>query len=138
MVDQFVTLGSGTTQEFNTGAHRDSQEGKSRPDLISPYAQYRAGELMARGAEKYGDRNWEKGMPVSRFIASLERHLLAYKMGDRTEDHLAAIRFNVDAVMHFEELAKRGDIIAFNMLDDYASKDLKWDIAQEVPQEPFK
>lgn len=114
---------SGSRQEFPTGAHRDTDI-KTRPDLMSPYALYRTGEWLLAGINKYGERNWELGIPISRFVASLERHLLKYKMGMQDEDHLAAIMFNVQAIMHFEELAKRGDSVALAQLDDYASKQL--------------
>lgn len=98
----YETKDSGDRQEFGNGSVRDTNSRKPRPDLISTRGTLRHAELMARGAEKYGDRNWELGQPVSRFLESLERHLLSYKLGRRDEDHLAAIRFNVDGVMHFE------------------------------------
>lgn len=98
----FVTKDSGQREEFGNGSVRDTEEGKPRYDLISPIASKRRAELMARGAEKYGDRNWEKGQPASRFLSSLMRHVEMYRLGDRTEDHLAAIGYNSDALMHFE------------------------------------
>ncbi len=121
MTDNFVIKDSGERREFETGAQRDRAAGKARPDLISAYALWRLGVHMGKGAEKYEDRNWEKGMPVSEFLASVERHILQYKMGDREEDHLAAIMFGIQAIIHFEELAKRGDETALQMLDQYAS-----------------
>lgn len=99
---EYVTKDSGERQNFNSGARRDISTGKTRPDLISVKAIRRWADLMARGAEKYGSRNWELGMPVSRFQESAERHLLNYKEGDREEDHLAAILFNIGAMIHFE------------------------------------
>jgi hypothetical protein len=99
---------SGKRQEFNTGAVRDTAEGKSRPDLISPFAQLRCGEWMRKGAEKYSERNWEKGIPISRCIASLERHLQQYKTGLMDEDHLAAIAVNAQFIMHFEAMVEKG------------------------------
>jgi len=101
---------SGSRQEFETGAVRDTAEGKPRPDLISPYANLREGRWLQKGAEKYDERNWEKGIPISRCIASLERHLLAYKQGLTDEDHMAAIRCNAGFILHFEELIDRGII----------------------------
>lgn len=98
----FVTKDSGEREEFGNGSLRDSQEGKPRYDLISPIAAKRKAELMARGAEKYGERNWEKGQPLSRFLSSAMRHLEMYRLGDRSEDHLAAVGYNDDAMMHFE------------------------------------
>lgn len=99
---QFVTRDSGQRQDFGNGSLRDTNEGKPRPDLISSKATLRHAELMARGAAKYGARNWEKGQPTSRFLESLQRHLLMARLGDKVEDHWAAIRYNVDGIMHFE------------------------------------
>ncbi len=99
---------SGERQEFNSGMVRDTGAGKPRPDLISPYANEREGDWLRLGADKYSARNWEKGCPISRCIASLERHLLAYKMGKKDEDHMAAIRTNAGFILHFEEMIKRG------------------------------
>ncbi|MCL2744431.1 MAG: DUF5664 domain-containing protein [Planctomycetaceae bacterium] len=70
---------SGKREEFATGAVRDAAEGKSRVDLISPFAMERLGEWLRQGAEKYASRNWEKGIPISRMVASLYRHLLKFQ-----------------------------------------------------------
>lgn len=102
-MSEFVTKDSGTREEYESGAQRDTQEGKPRYDLVSPAPLKRVAELMARGAVKYGDNNWTKGMPSSRFLASLMRHVEAYRLGERDEDHLAAVVFNAFAVMHFED-----------------------------------
>ncbi len=95
---------------FKTGAFRDNDSKKARPELISPFATHREAEWMREGAEKYDDRNWEKGFPFSRCLASLERHVISWKSGDRTEDHLAAIRANAGFIMHYEEMIKRGGL----------------------------
>jgi len=101
---------SGERQEFDTGAVRDAAAGKSRPDLISPFALERAGEWMRLGAEKYSDRNWEKGISNARCFESMFRHVLQYGQGDQSEDHLAAIFFGVQAIMHNEEMIARGGL----------------------------
>lgn len=101
--EEFIVEDSGQREHFTSGAVRDTQEGKTRYDLISPYALRRIGDHMTKGALKYGERNWEKGMPRSRFIASALRHLYKWIMGSREEDHLAAVCFNIMAIMHFEE-----------------------------------
>lgn len=99
---------SGERQNFETGAVRDTAKGKPRPDLISPFANLREGIWLGKGAEKYSERNWEKGMPLSRCIASLTRHIMAYLMGDDDEDHLAAMRCNTGFLLHYDECIKRG------------------------------
>ena len=98
---------SGKRQEFATGAVRDTADNKPRPDLCSPFAEERRGEWLRLGAKKYKVRNWESGMPFSRFLESLCRHVMKYRQGDRSEDHLAAICFNAEAIMHGEEMVKR-------------------------------
>lgn len=90
----FITRDSGKRQEFPTGSRRDSAEGKGRFDLIPPYPLTRLAQLYERGAAKYGDRNWEKGQPVMRYMDSLLRHATNFLEGEDTEDHLAAIVFN--------------------------------------------
>lgn len=106
----FTTKDSGSRQEFVTGARRDTQEDKPRYDLISPIALKRFAELMARGAEKYGDRNWEKGIPLSRFYASMFRHMMQWAEGDVSEDHLAAVMFNAAGIMHTEQKILDGEL----------------------------
>lgn len=115
----FITADSGSRQEFSTGAVRDIQIGKGRFDLMSPIVQDRDAGVLERGAIKYGPRNWEKGMPFSRFLDSATRHLNDYAMIalyrrngiplDRlpphvnpNEDHLAQARWNIAAIMHLE------------------------------------
>lgn len=93
---------------FDTGAFRDSSAGKPRPDLLSPFATLRRSRVMELGAVKYGPRNWEKGMPLSVFLASANRHLLQFMLGETDEDHLAHCAFNIDAIMHGQEMIERG------------------------------
>lgn len=92
---------------FDSGAVRDSNEGKSRPDLISPYFTHRLGLRLMEGAKKYKERNWERGIPDAAFLESLERHLVAYKMGKTDEDHAGAIAFNIMGIIHNEETRKQ-------------------------------
>ena len=99
---------SGKRQTFNTGAVRDTDDNKSRPDLISPFMLERLGLWMKAGADKYGEHNWMKGLPVSRCIASLYRHLISYMQGDRSEDHLMGVIANAGFIAHFEEMVRRG------------------------------
>jgi hypothetical protein len=103
---------SGDRQTFETGAIRDTAEDKPRPDLISPFMMCRVGEWLRKGALKYEERNWEKGIPFSRCTASLYRHLVKYMKGYRNEDHLSAIIFNAMAMVHYEEMIKLGALPA--------------------------
>lgn len=117
------TKDSGQRQEFESGARRDVQEGKGRYDLMSPFAQARKAGIYERGATKYGDRNFEKGMPLSRFLDSAERHIAQYKMGKKDEDHLGQAAWNLDALMHTEAMIELGLLPAeLNDLPDYIGK----------------
>jgi hypothetical protein len=99
---------SGKRELFVTGAVRDSDENKPRPDLISPFAMERLAEWLRLGATKYSERNWEQGIPLSRCTASLYRHLLKFQQGRTDEDHVAAILCNAMFIAHTQEMVKRG------------------------------
>ena len=122
---EFVLKDSGERQSFDTGAVRDTQTGKGRFDLLSPFALMRVARVAQKGGMKYTDRNWEKGMPVSRFLDSALRHIFQYIMGMSDEDHLAQAAWNIDAAMHMEEMVIRGrldpsiiDLPDFGRVDD--------------------
>ncbi len=108
MTDEPTMKDSGERRTFASGAVRDRGGFKPRPDLISPHANLREGAWLAKGAEKYGARNYEKGIPISECVASLNRHLEAYKLGLQDEDHITAIRTNAGFIIHFEEEIKAG------------------------------
>ena len=70
-------------------------------------------------------------MPISECIESLERHILAYKMGKTDEDHLAAIRVNAGFILHYEEMIKRGLLPA--QLDDMPKYEQRKDSSATQP-----
>ena len=47
------------------------------------------------GSVKYGDRNWEKGIPFNVFMDSAIRHYLKIKRGDTDEPHARAFMWNI-------------------------------------------
>ncbi len=47
------------------------------------------------GAKKYGDNNWQKGIPVKCYIDSAVRHYLKYLRGDTDEPHDRAFCWNI-------------------------------------------
>jgi len=104
----YITRDSGERLEYSTGMKRDVDKGKPRFDLVMPdsvpFEQQiltRWAALMARGAEKYGERNWELASTpeeYDRFKGSALRHLLQwYHNVDDGEDHAAAVLFNIQA-----------------------------------------
>lgn len=99
---------SGERREFTTGAQRDRAVGKGRYDLLPRAAIHRLALQLERGAIKYSNRNWEKGMPLSCYMDSGIRHLFNHLDGMRDEDHLAAAMFNVSALIWTEEEIKAG------------------------------
>lgn len=102
------TISVGKKETSETGAMRNSRRGKGRFDLISPIALARLAFKMEDGAEIYGDRNWEKGMPLSRFADGAVRHIIQAVTGMKDEDHLAAAMFNIMCWMHGEHMIKSG------------------------------
>lgn len=98
---------SGERVSYGEGmAVREPTIGKGRYDLISPFAIRRLAKHYEAGALKYADRNWEKGIPFSRYVDSAKRHLDKYVMGMMDEDHLAAACWNLFAIMHHQELGQ--------------------------------
>jgi len=106
--DYTAVRDSGQRETFSTGSVRDTRRGKGRFDLITPLGLHRLARHYENGAAKYGDRNWEKGQPLSRFLDSAIRHLYAFLEGLRDEDHLAAAAWNVLCIMHIQEMIRRG------------------------------
>jgi len=93
---------SGERRTFTTGSVRDKAEGKGRYDLVPPAAIFRIARRMEDGMQKYGERNWEKGQPMSVFLDSALRHMFKYLEGRVDEDHLGAALWNLAAIAHFE------------------------------------
>lgn len=113
----FVTKDSGQREEYDSGMRRDTQEGKPRFDLLLvpgvPYDEQflsRVGSLLARGADKYGERNWQlanSAEELDRFMASGLRHMMQWMCGEVDEDHAAAVVFNLMAAEYVKGKLKR-------------------------------
>lgn len=50
---------------------------------------------FAEGAKKYGEYNWQKGIPAHCYIDSAVRHLLKWLRGDDDEPHHKSFVWNV-------------------------------------------
>lgn len=90
--------------QFASGAVRSGDAEGVRFDLITPIGLRRLAETCAEGARKYGDRNWEKGMPATVLLNHAIRHIYLYLAGNRDEDHLAHAAWGLLGVCHFEEV----------------------------------
>lgn len=99
---------SGTRQSFKTGAVRDTAAGKPLFELLPGWALMAYAWIMEAGARKYDSRNWEKGMPMSRYLASAHRHLELYRLGFRDEPHLWQAFWNIGGCIHTSVLVHIG------------------------------
>lgn len=96
-----------STQENGTGVKYD--QGKLRWDLMPLREMEQVVEVFTYGAQKYGDRNWEKGIALDRLYAAAMRHITAKQKGIEVDeesglDHLAHATANLLMWMH---LAKK-------------------------------
>ena len=85
-----------------------------RFDLIPPAFLWQLAQLYGKGAEKYEDRNWEKGYAWGLSYAALQRHINQWRMGESYDEetgchHLIAATFHLAALHHFEEWQKGTD-----------------------------
>lgn len=64
-------------------------ESKLRFDLLPPHALEDVAAVFTYGAAKYADRNYERGMEISRVYAATHRHLNAYWRGQDLDEESA-------------------------------------------------
>ena len=119
-------------EEFVTGAHRGSQEGKVRYDLIPRWFLRRFAQHLGNGSQIYEAWNWCGGMPVKRTQASVERHLEGLVAGKRDEDHCAALAFNAMVLEHTLVHIKNGTLPE-SLLDG-----IQYDDLPVVPDYPIE
>lgn len=89
----------------NEGLRYDT--GKNRLDLIPPEWVWGLGDVLTKGAAKYEDRNWEKGMKWSRVFGPMLRHAYKFMAGERYDEetgchHLAMVAWNALALMSYD------------------------------------
>ena len=97
-------LDSGERRTFESGAVRDIQNGKGRFDLLPMCVLMRLAKHYEKGAVKYGERNWEKGLPAHSYADSAMRHLVKYLDGWDDEDHLISAIWNLCGLAWTEEM----------------------------------
>lgn len=64
---------------------RKDDSNKIRMELIPPELLTGVATILTFGAQKYEDRNWERGMNWSRVYGALLRHLTAWWSGENTD-----------------------------------------------------
>jgi hypothetical protein len=123
---------------FETGAVRGTDTSELRFDLISPIALIAVARTCGEGSIKYGDFNWEKGIPVNNLLNHAIRHIYLYLSGDRNEAHLAHATWNLMAAIHTEvthpeinkNLRSSGCIPPEFLTPCTVGRDKPWDVKQ--------
>ena len=65
-------------------------------DIIDPFDMILGvSKHFEEGAKKYGEYNWQKGIPVHCYIDSAVRHYLKCRRGDNDEPHDRAFVWNI-------------------------------------------
>lgn len=87
---------------------------KLRMDLIPVEALERLAEVLTYGANKYTDRNWEKGISWSRTYGAALRHLTAWFKGEDLDPesglpHLGHAICNLAFLLEFAKTKKEFD-----------------------------
>jgi len=90
---------------MSDGAKNDL--GKLRYDLIPARPLEELARVYSIGANKYGDRNWEKGLSWGRIFAAMMRHAWAYWRGEAYDPvdgqhHLSSVAWCAFALMEYE------------------------------------
>lgn len=103
---------------FETGAIRDSEEGKADYiETISWTAMERYAQFMTENKKKYGAGNFKKGIPDESYERSLIRHWQKYMVNQHEDGnsepdvcHICAILFNAFGLLHNKEMRKLEDL----------------------------
>jgi hypothetical protein len=90
----FKKVGAEETKHA-TGAQRDTRMGKGAFHWMPQSALFLVSRIYENGNRQRGIRNWEKGMPISEYIDSAQRHLAKYLAGFRDEPHLCMAAWNI-------------------------------------------
>lgn len=98
---------------YHGGGRREENGDRPRFDLLWTKNQPLERQMLHRdavwyqkGADKYGERNWERfdgPAELVRAQASLGRHYAAFMLGLTDEDHAAAVRANVQFIEYIRE-----------------------------------
>ena len=116
-----VTQLTGTKYHHTTGFQRDNDDGKPRPDLISPWFLTDLGHHLGNAAKKYGEFNYALGQPLSRALASGLRHFIEVMKGSTAPHAIMGVASYCMFVSHTRHMIAMGNLPA--ELDDMP----KWD-----------
>jgi len=111
-----IKIESGEKREFATGAKKQNADGKGRPVLVPGDAILDVAIHFEEGAAVHGARNWEKGIPLSVLLDSVERHLQQEKLGMTDENHSRSLAWNAVVYLATKLRIERGQLL--KELDD--------------------
>lgn len=91
--------------ELTGGKKHDKS--KESFDLVPMMPLLELAKLFTIGKEKYGSRNWEKGMKFGRLFAAMMRHSIKWWAGEKYDPengqhHLTAVMWNAMILMELE------------------------------------
>jgi len=99
---------SGERQNYINGAVREPTDNKGRFDLLPFLAMIELAKCFEKGAVKYAPRNWEKGIPLSRYLDSCLRHTIQFAIGMEDEEHLNQAVWNLIALLETKIRIEKG------------------------------
>lgn len=111
MKHDFIIKDSGKRAKFKSGMVRDIATDKLDYSLALDGPMFKRWVVhLTKGAVKYAKRNWMKANGLeeyNRFKEAAIRHFMQDLEGDRTEDHKAAVYFNLNGMAYLEEKMKK-------------------------------
>ena len=125
----------GPNRIFSTGAEGQAASGKGTPVLVPGDAIIDVAKHFEEGANLYSPRNWEKGIPLSESLNSLERHLQQEKMGMTDEPHARALAWRALVYLATKLRIEKGLLPA--SLNDMPTYRLEHEIILEPFTEEF-
>lgn len=92
--------------DLSRGTKLDDE--KVRMDLLPPELLFGVAKVLEFGANKYAERNWEKGMDWGRIFGALMRHMWAWWKGEKVDpetgySHLWHAATNIAFLIAYEE-----------------------------------
>jgi hypothetical protein len=86
---------------------KKNDSGKLRFDLMPVRPLESVADVFTRGAAKYEDRNWEKGLKWGRVFAAMMRHAWKWWRGEQLDEedgqhHLASVAWCALVLMEYE------------------------------------
>lgn len=101
------------TDKLDGGGQRFNKD-KLPMELVPPSALEAMARVLRYGANKYAERNWERGMDWSVPYACLLRHLTSWFQGEDKDtesglSHLDHVLMNAAMLTHFERYYPQGD-----------------------------